>query len=84
MRRTMFPSSAFIFAVFLLCLDLALSTAIPHLHRITKREELGVGRTGKPLPDLFSATLEDLVGGLAEGSFTSVDLVTVHPNAILD
>lgn len=48
-------------------------------NRLVKREELGVGRTGVPLCDLFSATLDELQAGFAIGSFSCVDLVSVFP-----
>jgi hypothetical protein len=71
----MVPVSGLSLVIAALCVSLAFSTSIPTKH--TKRAELGFGRTGKPLPDLFSATLEELQGGLAIGSFNSVDLVKV-------
>jgi len=64
------------FVIALLCVGLTFSAILPSPQHV-KREELGFGRNGKPLPDLFSATLVELQAGLASGSFSSVDLVTV-------
>jgi len=65
------------FVIALLCVGLTFSAILPASPRHVKREELGFGRNGKPLPDLFSATLVELQGGLSSGAFSSVDLVTV-------
>ena len=68
-------------AVFILTISFLLvnSNPLARTHsKLTKREALGFGRTGEPLPDLFSATLDDLQAGLASGSFKSVDLVAVY------
>ena len=43
-----------------------------------KKARLGVGRNGDPLPDLYTATIDDLKDGLMAGAFTSADLVSVN------
>src|SRR3981189_2388397 len=65
--------------------SIAIAEPIPEVrprHHV-KRSELGVGRTGEPLPDLFTVTLDELQGGLATGAFSSVDLVKVTPPPFL-
>ena len=50
---------------------------LDNLARLSKCAELGVGRSGKPLSNLFFATSEEFQYGLSCGSFNSVDLVSV-------
>lgn len=75
------PSLPFAAAILFAFCSIAIALSTSHFTKYQKRADLGVGRTGLPLPDLFTATLEELEGGLASGSFNSVDLVTVslHP-----
>lgn len=74
---TRLPSIPFTIAILCALGSIAIALSVPHFAKHQKRGDLGVGRTGIPLPDLFSATLEELQGGLVTGSFSSVDLVTV-------
>jgi hypothetical protein len=70
----------FMVSLILLCFTLV-AAAPSETFKLVKRAELGVGCTGKPLPDLFTATLDELQDGLSTGSFSSVDLVKVlFPN----
>lgn len=72
------------FTIFLIILQTWIS-AEPILRvrrRLGKRSELGVGRTGEPLPDLFTVTLDELQAGLATSAFSSADLVQVLPPRI--
>jgi hypothetical protein len=72
------PSFPFAIAILFAFASIAIALSTSHFQtKHQKRAELGVGRTGLPLPDLFSATLEELEAGLSTGSFNSVDLVTV-------
>lgn len=68
--------------IVLLIIQSCISEPIPELpqQKHVKRSELGVGRTGEPLPDLFTVTLDELQAGLATGAFSSVDLVKVSPH----
>jgi len=78
------PSLPFAVAVLFALCSIAIALSTSHFTKYQKRADLGVGRTGLPLPDLFDATLEELEAGLASGSFNSVDLVTVRILVISD
>lgn len=58
-------------------LSLALLLAPSVLAKKANPAPVGYGRNGDPLPDLFTATIDDLRAGLVSGAFTTVDLVSV-------
>lgn len=41
-------------------------------------DRLGYGRGGQGLPDLYSASIDDIRKGLESGAFTSVDLTAAY------
>ncbi|KAI1854296.1 hypothetical protein JX266_001437 [Neoarthrinium moseri] len=70
-----------------LCVALALSLAtcpnnIFSLAEPSPNPSTAVG--GKPFPPLIEATLEDLISGLEDGHFTSVDLVNAYTARIME
>lgn len=61
-----------------LCLSVSALVVPKSLVARENYDRLGYGRNGKALPDLFSASIDEIRYGLECGTFTSVDLTAAY------